>query len=343
MELHWSLMYFAPWLLLAYRRNTARPAYREVLPLGLFCCGVSFAASMFLRSQEGDPVWSALLGSVLGLLVALLLSSRAATDAARASAPPAVAHDEARKSGAALSQPTSDTTSPWAGPKRIVEERSNPWSLRKHPGFAAPSPQQSAQPQMTGPRRVVEEKSSPWSLRKHPGFAVPGPQHSTRPQRAEQTFRQASVVEVTKSAVAKGHPGFSGSPLRSPSADASRRGMDAGHDLNIDDWRPESFLKRLGYSVGVNGPTPMRRRDALMRAYERPLPDDMPSDYRQECGDPASSKRLQRIVDHLRGRISLAEQRQADMSQALSDWKSDLRWLKQELGKHHRRVDFGKI
>jgi hypothetical protein len=96
----------------------------------------------------------------------------------------------------------------------------------------------------------------------------------------------------------------------------------------------------MGYQVGVSGIPAWRRQDILRRAYERPLPADMPAAMRVECGAPGSSARLHRIVRHLRFCIAMARPRAANLSKALSDWQADIAWLQEKFGAFHPDVDF---
>jgi hypothetical protein len=152
------------------------------------------------------------------------------------------------------------------------------------------------------------------------------------------------IVERLSAAAASRHPAY-------PAADATERekpsakpssGWAEGHGrFNVEDWRAESFLKRLGYAVGEGGLSATRRAEILMRAFELPLPADLPAEYKRECGASGSSERLQRIANHLHACIALAKPRRANMQKAIGDWSSDLRWLKAQLGPRHPRVSFG--
>jgi hypothetical protein len=92
----------------------------------------------------------------------------------------------------------------------------------------------------------------------------------------------------------------------------------------------ESPLYRMGYQVGVtNGLSKPRRKSLLKSAYEGAIPDVEDDDYMEEWGRPRQSKRLWRIAHHIawliRSRKSISS-----MRYAVTDWKDDLAWLREE-------------
>ncbi|HWX49176.1 MAG TPA: hypothetical protein VNZ61_14055 [Roseomonas sp.] len=175
-------------------------------------------------------------------------------------------------------------------------------------------------------RLPVIEYVSASAIQNHPGIAT-----ASEPAWAPLRQPPATPPHAPPPAAAP-----NGAPPPPPFGSEGARGR-----FTEAEWNEKSFLKLTGYQVGTFGISAWRRQDILRRAYERPLPADMPATLRAECGAPGSSMRLQRIVRHLRFcSIALARPRAANMTKALSDWQADIAWLQATFGAFHRDVDF---
>lgn len=189
-------------------------------------------------------------------------------------------------------------------------------------------------PSTSASRQPIIEYVSASAIRNHPGMATSAAPASP-PPRQPPTPRSSfhSPVTPPPAPVPAAPPNSAAAQLPSGSEGARGRFNDA-------EWNEKSFLKLMGYQVGVSGISAWRRQDILRRAYERPLPAGMPAAMRAECGVPGSSVRLQRIVRHLKFCIAMARPRAANLAKALSDWQEDIAWLQATFGALHRDVDF---
>jgi hypothetical protein len=185
-------------------------------------------------------------------------------------------------------------------------------------------------------RQLVVDYIGPSAVRNHPGLAGAASEASPpQPPPHAASARPAAPSAPSsrpRPAAAPAHP--------QPSSSGPRRPYDQSGSFDPADWDEQSFLRRMGYHVGASGPLAWQRQDILRRAYERLLPADMPAAVRAAYGAPQSAARLQRIVSHLHGRISLAERRIANMSQALNHWRADTDWLRETYGSRHKSVNF---
>ncbi|WP_131828840.1 hypothetical protein [Mycolicibacterium conceptionense] len=103
-------------------------------------------------------------------------------------------------------------------------------------------------------------------------------------------------------------------------------------DFETGSWRASSFLKTLGYEVGKNGLGPELRRRILRDALTVELVATTveAESYLREWGSPNSRQRAARIERHLTWLADNAKRRDADMSEAIADWESDLAWFTRE-------------
>lgn len=95
--------------------------------------------------------------------------------------------------------------------------------------------------------------------------------------------------------------------------------------------RPDpGVLKQMGYRVGRSGLGASRRRSILEKVYgARLVATSMhTAGYVREWGEPNTRARATKIERALAGFVSNARRREADMSEAIDDWESDLAWLK---------------
>ncbi len=99
---------------------------------------------------------------------------------------------------------------------------------------------------------------------------------------------------------------------------------EGSSDLNQVEQSP---LSVMGYRVGVNGVEENSRKEILRSAFQGPLPFVESSGYMESWGKPATAGRLKRIAQHLANLIE-AHRNRANHGVAVSDWKSDLGWLK---------------
>lgn len=108
-----------------------------------------------------------------------------------------------------------------------------------------------------------------------------------------------------------------------------RRPVEVQFDIG---GRPSpGVLKQMGYHVGRNGLEPWSRRDILETVYEAKLMASSADEraYIREFGVPGSHTRARKMERVLAGFIANAKHRDADMSEAIADWKSDLAWLRE--------------
>lgn len=92
-------------------------------------------------------------------------------------------------------------------------------------------------------------------------------------------------------------------------------------------WKPESFVKLMGYTVGAKGQDPLKRRLALQKAFFGDLPKAADPDYIAEWGPPQSGIRLRKIAERLNINIVLGLSRD-NMDLAVRHWLDDMAWLK---------------
>jgi hypothetical protein len=90
----------------------------------------------------------------------------------------------------------------------------------------------------------------------------------------------------------------------------------------------QSPLSIMGYRAGVSGLDEESRRRILRSAFEGPLPFVESPAYMESWGGPATAERLKRIAYHLSSTIDTHRNR-ANLHVAVSDWKTDLAWLKE--------------
>jgi hypothetical protein len=90
------------------------------------------------------------------------------------------------------------------------------------------------------------------------------------------------------------------------------------------------YLKYTGYAVGKAGLTTSARRSILRRAYLETVPTVFPPHYVSDWGPPRSSKRLQKIADSIAMFCCNNKRRRRPSELAITQWESDLAWLKQE-------------
>ena len=100
----------------------------------------------------------------------------------------------------------------------------------------------------------------------------------------------------------------------------------------------ESPLRVMGYTVGQQGEQEETRHEILRRAFSEHLPIVGSSGYMQQWGEPASAQRLKKIADNLSTYCRNARNRANPPQEAISDWESDLEWLRVEY--YHGHMQF---
>jgi hypothetical protein len=104
-------------------------------------------------------------------------------------------------------------------------------------------------------------------------------------------------------------------------------------NFNLEGAPEPGILKLVGYHVGKTGLPDGRRREILRDLFERielchGTGVDI-ADHVAQWGSPHSAQRLHKIARTLRSLADLeARKTSADMSEAIADRESDLRWLK---------------
>lgn len=94
-----------------------------------------------------------------------------------------------------------------------------------------------------------------------------------------------------------------------------------------------SPLTCFGYRVGKTNGRPESERQAILRYaivadLDVSLPF-LPSNYRQEWGEPLSETRITRICSHLNGMADLRSSR-SNFEFAISQWRKDAVWIRTE-------------
>jgi hypothetical protein len=112
-------------------------------------------------------------------------------------------------------------------------------------------------------------------------------------------------------------------PFEWPSTEIS----ESANSIDETNWRELGLLKGMGYRVGMNGLPEFSRRTILDKVYNQRLPDSFDKEYLRDWGTSRSSKRLKKMASSIASFIRNAKRRQNDMSQAISDWESDLEYL----------------
>lgn len=100
-----------------------------------------------------------------------------------------------------------------------------------------------------------------------------------------------------------------------------------GSELQAE-WPAKGYLKYLGYAVGQRGLTTPERQAILKEAYSTNVPNDFPRPYREAWGRPSSSVRLQKMAESIAAFCRNARRRPHAMQLAISQWETDLDWLK---------------
>lgn len=95
------------------------------------------------------------------------------------------------------------------------------------------------------------------------------------------------------------------------------------------DFREESPLKHLGYTVGkTNGMPLQQRREFLEDFFAIELPESIDADVRGEWGAPKTRQRAQKMVKHVRMMAELFTRNDATKYDvAIGDWEDDAQYL----------------
>ena len=94
------------------------------------------------------------------------------------------------------------------------------------------------------------------------------------------------------------------------------------------DWADESVLKQMGYSVSLDGPNEIKRRNILKRAFESNFLDGTETHEKKErWGSGMSARRLYSISHLIAWFINFQGSKN---STAKEKWISDLKWLKDQ-------------
>ncbi len=108
--------------------------------------------------------------------------------------------------------------------------------------------------------------------------------------------------------------------------------------VNFDtgEWQPSGVLSEMGYRVGKNGLSDTVRRTILAEVLAVDLVPQSPaaSAYVAEWGSPYSRQRLQKMVNSIAAFARNARRRDADYSEAIADWESDLEYLRLTYGSY---------
>ena len=100
------------------------------------------------------------------------------------------------------------------------------------------------------------------------------------------------------------------------------------NDLIVN-WPQKGFLGYLGYKVGKTGLSSEERIRILKKAFTNQLPTELPSEYREEWGEPNSSRRLLKIANCIASFCRNNKKRNnRNYVTAIFDWEADLKWLK---------------
>lgn len=98
--------------------------------------------------------------------------------------------------------------------------------------------------------------------------------------------------------------------------------------LDTSDWPENGLFSHVGYHVGNDGEHPDARRYILDCIFHNELPKVKSVEYMSEFGIPESSKRLQKMANHLAAMArNYKHNEHADYSQAIEDYESDLEYL----------------
>lgn len=116
----------------------------------------------------------------------------------------------------------------------------------------------------------------------------------------------------------------------------SRRSRSTRSTFEVE----ESPLHVMGYSVGQQGAEESSRHEILRRAFCEQIPIVGPPGYMQQWGEPSSAQRLKKIADNLSTSCRNARSRANPPQAAISDWESDLEWLRETLYHGHMIFDW---
>jgi hypothetical protein len=88
-------------------------------------------------------------------------------------------------------------------------------------------------------------------------------------------------------------------------------------------------LSYCGYKVGLNGLPKNQRRQILDKIFMYPLPSLNNLAYMNDWGEPATEKRLKKLLESIATFIRNAKRRStSNYRKAIQDWEADLDYLK---------------
>ncbi len=105
--------------------------------------------------------------------------------------------------------------------------------------------------------------------------------------------------------------------------------LTSNHSLTEINWPKIGILQAVGYRVGDKGLFKNERQKILNEVYKNQLPLVESQSYMDEWGSPKSSQRLYKIAYTIAALVRNAKRKtRADMRCAISEWESDLSWLR---------------
>lgn len=110
----------------------------------------------------------------------------------------------------------------------------------------------------------------------------------------------------------------------------SIKAMPGNEPISSTTWPSTGLLSYLGYHVGKPALPAIKRREILDQAYQDILPTVNNPIYMSEWGPPKSSVRLKKIAESLAAFCRNQKRKNSDHSKstAITDWESDLAYLK---------------
>lgn len=105
-------------------------------------------------------------------------------------------------------------------------------------------------------------------------------------------------------------------------------------DFDTGRWPTSGVLSEMGYKVGKKGLPTASRREILRQVLGVHLVACSPDaeSYIREWGNPGSHQRITKTYNAIATFSQNAQRRNADYSEAIADWESDLDWLESSYG-----------